>query len=116
MTEQEQREAIALEIGWRRLYVGFNSQTGSTIQWWRLGNDEDSDTATLPNYPRDLNSMHDAEKMLTDEQWKNYVQRILSPLAYMSDGISQAGARKLASATAPQRCEAFLRTIGKWKD
>lgn len=69
----------------------------------------------VPDYLSDLNAMYEAEKVLTDEQWKSYVQRIISPLAYMVVGISQAGVRKLAHATATQRAEAFLKTLNLWK-
>jgi hypothetical protein len=59
-----------------------------------------------PNYLNDLNVMHEAEKVLTDEQWDTYCYRL--------DGVG--GMRHCTHATASQRAEAFLRTIGKWEE
>ena len=60
--------------------------------------------AKLPDYSTDLNAMHDAEKGLEDpdcyEEW----------LADVCGGTSY-----LFHATARQRAQAFLRTIGKWE-
>lgn len=58
----------------------------------------------IPDYLNDLNAMHDAEKVLTDEQWDLYC-------GYLGGSL-----RSCASATASQRAEAFLRTIGKWEE
>ena len=61
----------------------------------------------LPNYPFDLNAMHEAEKVLTSEQVTSYVYLLES----MNDRWSTP-----AFATASQRAEAFLRTINKWEE
>ena len=59
-----------------------------------------------PDYLNDLNAMHDAEKVLTSSQMAPYV-----------DSIQEMNERWAtpAFATAAQRAEAFLRTIGKWE-
>lgn len=56
----------------------------------------------LPNYCNDLNAMHEAEKMLNREQSDDYIARLF-------DACAEA-----TLATARQRAEAFLRTLGKW--
>lgn len=56
----------------------------------------------LWDWANDLNAMHHAEKTLTDDQFDTYAE--------MLDGIF--GIR----ATARHRAEAFLRTVGKWKE
>lgn len=61
----------------------------------------------VPDYLNDLNAMHEAEKVLTNEQYDIFALR-LGPLTSMRR-------RQYISATATQRAEAFLRTIGKWE-
>ena len=60
----------------------------------------------LPDYLNDLNAMHEAEKMLTREQIEIYCEH-LNPKNY---GIWWG-----IHATAAQRSEAYLKTIGKWE-
>lgn len=68
----------------------------------------------IPNYCADLNAMHEAEKTLDanpDEhlsgryQYADWVYRIVVPVNVQP-----------FRATARQRAEAFLRTVGKWKE
>jgi hypothetical protein len=64
-----------------------------------------------PDYCNDLNAMHEVEKTLTDEQhrlFRSYLGEAVGDVAYFC--------RKIISATARQRAEAYLRTIGKWRD
>ena len=68
--------------------------------------------ASVPNYTEDLNAMHDAEKVLTEdqrEQYLNSLYKVCNPDSMLND------AWNLNCATAAQRAEAFLRTIGKWE-
>jgi hypothetical protein len=55
-------------------------------------------------YTVDLNAMHEAEQRLTKEQAEDYVARLFDS-CYES-----------TFATASQRAEAFLRTLGKWEE
>jgi hypothetical protein len=57
----------------------------------------------------DLNAMHDAERFLKAEYWDRYTQWLAS-LA--------GGTRRfvVCHATARQRAEALLRTLGKWRE
>ena len=63
----------------------------------------------FPNCAGCLNAMHDAEKMLTDSQWGVYVN-------YLTAKTKRDYRRACAEATARQRAEAFLRTLGKWEE
>ena len=63
-----------------------------------------SDTRVMMDFCWDLNAMHEAEKTLTVEQWHDYVD-------FMPSRWEEA-----VHASARQRAEAFLRTIGKWED
>jgi hypothetical protein len=60
----------------------------------------------VPDYLNDLNAMHDAEKVLTREQYQQYWHAV--------NHIAMGTVWTLR-ATAAQRAEAFLRTIGKWE-
>jgi hypothetical protein len=54
----------------------------------------------------DLNAMHEAEKELTQEQEDKYVTTLCLDVQLEP---------RLHHATAQQRAEAFLKTIGKWE-
>ena len=66
----------------------------------------------IPNYLNDLNAMHKAEKMLTPEQLVDYCAFSLR----VATGEGCVTDYKMIRATAAQRAEAFLRTIGKWEE
>ena len=59
-----------------------------------------------PDYPTDLNAMHEAEKVLTLPERRKYRKTLLGHCEPASIAIH---------ATAAQRAEAFLLTIGKWE-
>ena len=62
----------------------------------------------------DLNAMHEAEKVLTSWTDENAFQ---VNLLKSSGGLpSQGFCWLICHATARQRAEAFLRTLGKWKE
>lgn len=63
----------------------------------------------LPNYLNDLNAMAEAEKTFKDDAvlWHRYASLL------DKDYVNQP---YTIGATAAQRAEAFLKTIGKWQD
>jgi hypothetical protein len=61
----------------------------------------------LPDYLNDLNAMHEAQKILTYAQGGEMTLWITR--------IHGDGYGPQLFATAAQRAEAFLRTIGKWE-
>jgi hypothetical protein len=63
--------------------------------------------APEPDYCSDLNAMHEAEKVLTDDQREVFYPRNLGAWQRPFNVIY---------ATARQRAEAFLRTVGKWEE
>lgn len=71
-------------------------------------------TGVIGDKVNDLNAMHEAEKTLKDEQWPAF-KTAVENLTYKSCPKGQKYFRPI-SATAAQRAEAFLRTIGKWKE
>lgn len=78
----------------------------------------------IPDYLNDLNAMHEAEEKLVamDYQWRNRFAGQLHDL--LEREILKADPTcapdvlgfEWIHATAAQRAEALLRTIGKWKD
>ncbi len=72
-------------------------------------------TVDCPNYLNDLNAMHEAEKMLTEEQQDDYVIHLTDSISEeVCDLQPRVGEWLLATATAAQRAEALLKTIGEW--
>jgi hypothetical protein len=59
----------------------------------------------VPDYLNDLNAMHEAENSLTTSQMTTMSQYLHRKIGVL-----------WGFATAAQRAEAFLRTIGKWKE
>ena len=72
------------------------------------------DGSYLPDYLNDLNAMHEAEVALTEEQAEKYEAYLNSPGMYIEGGYPST--LYLYHATAAQRAEAFLKTLGLWKD
>ena len=101
MTPEQKRIAIAQACGWRAETYG--------PSWC------ESETK-MPDYLNDLNAMHEACKTLTEQQelvFRGHLHTI-TRRDYESGVRSQI--LSTINATAPQRCEAFLKTINKWKD
>jgi hypothetical protein len=62
----------------------------------------------VPYYPNNLNAMHEAENTLKDTiAWHSYWQMLV---------LVCEPSKEYWRATAAQRAEAFLRTIGKWEE
>jgi hypothetical protein len=105
MTPQKQRIAIAEACG-------LTNVVPVVIRNVRHQGDDitvriSSDSGQVPDYIYDLNAMHDAEKVLTGEQVAAYVTTLY---------LEVQPKPMLHHATAAQRAEAFLRTIGKWEE
>ena len=72
--------------------------------------------AAIPNYCCDLNAMHEAEKAAFggSNLWEKFQFKLLDAVG--ASGMSSLdGITLLLQATARQRAEAFLRTVGKWR-
>jgi hypothetical protein len=70
----------------------------------------------FPNYSNDLNAMHEAEETL-DLQKAGVFAEQLRVTVYRTTRLPHVDSGSFAHvhATASQRAEAFLRTIGKWE-
>lgn len=106
MTDEQINVAIAEACGWGCLapdvwhngIVGYSKDTYEIVR------------SRIPNYCADLNAMHEAEKMLGDQAIRREYTHILSRI--VNGGIRFDAIH----ATARQRAEAFLRTIGRWEE
>jgi hypothetical protein len=99
-------KAIALIRGWTDL------RDHSRVSWCPLTHGKipkdkhevwTSTPHLIPQFHKDLNAMHDAERMLSPEQWDDYCDLLGGAL------------RECANATALKKAEAFLRVFGKWE-
>ena len=112
MTPEAQRITIAEACGWKRDEICDN--------WKRNGEVAYCDGRSLhyrqiPDYLNDLNAMREVEYELRRSQipeWERHVRQITH-----RDGEDDSGLyERIIRATAAQRAEAFLRTIGKWTE
>jgi hypothetical protein len=98
MDPNKQRTAIAEYCGWKfdkNQYNQWISPDGTT---WNYP----------PAYNNDLNQMHKAENHLPMELQDTYMEHLLDITGVKGWGICHA--------LAEDRAEAFLKTIGKWKE
>jgi hypothetical protein len=104
MTPEQQRIAIAEACGWTEIISTPHDPMppkGRECKGANWGK-------PIPNYLNDLNAMHDAEKAMNNNDWWKFVEHLTN--------ICGGGTALGISATASQRAEAFLRTIGKWEE
>ena len=71
----------------------------------------DINISPRPDYCNDLNAMHEAERVLTGTQKEDFLEWLGIEWSY-----NVLSSWEVAHATAAQRAEAFLKTIGKWKE
>ena len=108
MTNEQINIAIAEACGW---VFKTNSPFVISPEGKELWDDDDPLTVEIalywkriPDYCNDLNAMHEVEKTLNDAQYSCYQEWCRVIVGY-----------HWFSATATQRAEAFLKTIGKWE-
>lgn len=125
MTDEQINIAIAESLGW-------HSKSGANggVKWvdkdgigrnggglYGYGYNDELKLSHLPDYTSDLNVCHEFEKTLDDKQLARYAQQIIGSARRemnIPDHESHYPVPFIISATARQRCEAYLRTIGKW--
>jgi len=134
MTDLEINEAIADHVGWKWYAVekgGWFYRKGGHGYTYRIEEagkytKEDAEKQLcygepmsvvkipVPSYTTDLNAMHEAEEMLTDK--RTDYSRAVWKLCHLPETRSEWVDFYLIHASAPRRAEAFLRTVGKWKE
>jgi hypothetical protein len=116
MTPEAQRIAIAEACGWKDCKLQANPLNGE-INWFAGIDPIVQCEQSVPDYLSDLNAMHEAEEVLTEEQWDEYCWN-LRVIVTRNETIPPRGTRdfEIVHATVPKRTEAFLRTLGKWAE
>lgn len=116
MTDQQINQTIAEACGWR-----WEARMKGSIKVWNRPPNYVFHDDELPNYSHDLNAMHEAEsRFKTSTEQMLYAAKILWVRG--QGDLFEAGDLNVdhcwiaAKATARQRAEAFLRTIGKWEE
>ena len=108
------RIKIAERCGWKRGQIKEYSfvNSGDEIARERWFTPDGIPTRKLPDYPNDLNAMHEAIMALPDTvrlSFNHNLMNILHPNdAFILD--------RTINATAAQRAEAFLRAFGDWEE
>lgn len=105
MTKEHIKIAVAETIGWKPEMIG--AVSGNRWQ------------TTMPDYPSDLNAMHSVENWLEYRcvAWfapEGRNDSAVEAYIYHLKSVCKNGEWALIGATAAQRSEAFLRTVGKW--
>lgn len=111
MSEEEINIAIAEACGWR-LFSQFKNLWApprSVVEY-------DCDAYQLPNYLNDLNAMREAEELLDDDQWLEYMLNLQDVLQRDPNRGKWVVCLDNMHSTAAQRAKAFVKTIGKWKE
>lgn len=107
MTEEQINATIAKLMGWTGIFY-----VEETDAW--VGNKPGGGKFRfpLPKYTSSIDACAEFESALTDIQFRGYWD-VLSLITEQAEEVKSY--RAFLSATAPQRCEAYLRTIGKWE-
>lgn len=106
MNSDKQRAAIALYCGWKIEDNEYKRWTSPNGTQWNYP----------PAYDKDLNVMHEAEKILSNPQWQEYGYQLEYLVLGIPASLTLHDLATVAHATAAQRAEAFLKTIGEWKE
>lgn len=109
MNEEQQRIAIGLHLGWKTYPSERPSHFGHL-----LAIDPEGKDAFMPNYPACLNAMHEAEKIIIHAP--ETIVGDAGRKRYRNELRKASGRLNLEHLPAAQRAEAFLKTLGLWKE
>lgn len=117
MTPEKQRIAIAEVCGWGNVHFDYLDEEAPGdvcgIPPRNVGKNKNHDI--VPDYPNDLNAMHEAETIIGDSIWEDYRDALCGVCA-TDCSIDNKRTNQWWRATAAQRAKALLKTIGKWED
>ena len=106
MTATEQRVALAEWMG----LAPETKHTAPSGSWDFILN-------PVPDFLNDLNAVHAVEKVLQDKckYWPDYIDELSKLFRFEFPRQSETNWSQMVHATAAQRCEALLKTVGLWK-
>ena len=119
MTPEAIRAAIAEVLKWRSDTRNVGPRGSKMDGWWTPFGRFTTDINDIPDYPGDLNAMHEAEKVLNAGQINTYIGHLFSFAKVAEAGSNPweiIASRVAIHATASQRAEAFLRTLNLWTE
>jgi hypothetical protein len=113
MKNEQINIAIAEACGWKSIGRAWVKRVIIQDAW----ESPSGEIRTLRNYCNDLNAMHEAEETL-DLQKAGVFAEQLRVTVYRTTRLPHVDSGSFAHvhATASQRGEAFLKTIGKWEE
>jgi len=115
MNPHEMNKRIAIACGWT--HVEDTQHVDITWPWGYPPNDRGANIkAPIPCYRGDLNAMHEVENELDGDLCADYTEYLHRVVNATMGSMNHEDMRRFRNATAAQRAEAFLRTIGKWED
>ena len=109
MNKDKQRIAIAEACGWKSATDSIEGQV------WKLRSSCWHKVHQLPDYLNDLNAIHDAENFCSLQLGQTYAKNLRYVIDRSKDAM-RCETWIYYCATAAQRAEAFLRTLGLWKE
>lgn len=115
------RIAIAEVCGWK-MYCqeAIDGNWGTKDRWITAPDGTSQFRHDIPDYPNDLNAMHEAVMTLDPELQTLYVDALLAVIHRVDAGyfskIGWCEGWDIAIASPIHRAEAFLRTLGLWKE
>lgn len=115
MTKEQINIAIAESLGWSI----FHRNDKGEIKSWKHPDGSIWQEPWVPlRFTEDLNAMHEAWCSLTLWQHQAFRHELQAVIAYAQEDEEphKGPCHSVCNATALQRAEAYLRTIGKWKD
>jgi len=121
MTEQEINIVIAETCGWKLKSNGLspmwawkNESLTHRIKW--VANKEIASQEVLPDYFNDLNAMREAERLLDEDLWLEYMLNLQDVLQRDPHRGKWIVCQDNMHSTAAQRAKAFVKTISKLKE
>ena len=121
MKEEQQRIKIAEACGWTAeqnsngYWRAVNKKHGNAVELWL--SEQNVWSLGIPDYLNDLNAMHEAINTLDQIQmmefYNNHIYDVVCNNRTSYSGMDHAN---VCNATAAQRAEAFLKTLGLWEE
>ncbi len=111
MTNRKINKAIAEHLGWKELDFHLDGKhiLGDRPRFFNGEIVSYTVDQYVPDYCNDFNAMHEAKETLNFHQQTDYVRNLM--IQHKDFPMTNA-----FFATARQCAEAFLKTIGKWKE
>lgn len=116
MTTSKINEVIATSLGWKIIPAGKDSFGVNHVELANRGH-ETTTSDKLPNYTSDLNACHEMEEVLhSNYKMQQVYMSNLKDVCYRTKHSGQTIEFAMTNADGPQRCEAYLKTLGLWEE